>query len=55
MPDATTTGCPANDLPARRSPHDGDTARPDKSLPSARVAHHWSARTVAPKLILDNT
>ena len=44
-PDAT--GCPANDLSARHSTPLRDNAWPDKSLPSPRVAHHWSASTVA--------
>jgi hypothetical protein len=51
-PDAD--GCLANDLPLRRSTPRRDTARPDKSLPSTRVAHHWFASTVA-KLPLDKT
>jgi hypothetical protein len=44
-PDAD--GCPANDQPARHSTLYCDTAWPDKSLPSPRVAHHWFASTVA--------
>src|ERR671911_3001609 len=40
----TPTGCPSNDLPARPLQLPG-TAWPDKSAPSTRVAHHWSAST----------